>query len=63
MGEVCPVPYTVTRAGQDAWSIASQFGLPVGLFEANNYCDGSTGRCPQFPPGTVSFWILDRSII
>ena len=62
-GEDCSLTFTVRQAGQDAQSIASQFGLPVGLFEANNYCDGSTGRCPQFPPGTVSFWILDRSII
>ena len=55
MGQHCPLPYTVIQAGQDARSIASQFDIPVQLFEINNYCNLNGPICPPFPPGTVSF--------
>ena len=49
------------RGPEDSFGIAYKFKIPEDVFKANNYCDGD--KCPPFRRGSVSFWILDRSII
>ena len=62
MGQDCRETHQV-RWPENARSIANEYHVPLEVFDDNNYCVNGGRHCPPFNVETVSFWILDRSII